>query len=137
MITSLSGMDFYAWVQAQAAPLRVQEWTGLDIDLLVVEIEGLRKIERKAMLGHLGALSVAAAEVGLASEPIQPVVAPLSVQVMAFQLVIGCLAHQHMKVTDQHGVEHRYDGAFLSVAGRLGAGGGAGGSVRRQPSRSE
>lgn len=45
--------DFYAWSQEQATLLRAQQFTQLDIDNLVEEIESMGRSERRQLLSRL------------------------------------------------------------------------------------
>ena len=45
--------DFYAWTQIQATLLREQQFTQLDLDHLIEEIESMGRSERRQLLSRL------------------------------------------------------------------------------------
>ena len=45
--------DFSAWLQQQAEALRTKDWTALDVDNLIEELETLGRSERNALWSHL------------------------------------------------------------------------------------
>ncbi len=49
-------MDFYAWTQEQAAFLRSQQWSRLDLSNLIDEIESLGKQQRQELRNRLSIL---------------------------------------------------------------------------------
>ena len=55
-MNSLYEADFYAWTQEQARLLRERQWTSLDLDSLVEEIETLGRQERQELVNRLGVL---------------------------------------------------------------------------------
>ncbi|MDK3155777.1 DUF29 domain-containing protein [Kamptonema cortianum] len=48
--------DFYAWTQHQAILLRKQQWSQLDLDHLIEEIESLGKQQRRELRNRLSVL---------------------------------------------------------------------------------
>jgi Domain of unknown function DUF29 len=50
---SLYESDFYAWTLEQAALLRNQQWTQVDLSNLIEEIESLGKQQRQELRNHL------------------------------------------------------------------------------------
>jgi Domain of unknown function DUF29 len=53
---SLYESDFYAWTLEQAALLRSQQWTQVDLSNLIEEIESLGKQQRQELRNRLGVL---------------------------------------------------------------------------------
>jgi hypothetical protein len=53
---SLYDADFYAWTQAQATLLRNQQWSQVDLDHLIEEIESLGKQQRQELRNRLSIL---------------------------------------------------------------------------------
>ncbi len=53
---SLYEVDFYAWTQEQAALIQSGQWTGIDVQNLVEEIESLGKQHRREMHSRLAVL---------------------------------------------------------------------------------
>ena len=45
--------DFSAWLQQQAEALRAKDWSALDVDNLIEELETLGRSERNALWSHL------------------------------------------------------------------------------------
>jgi hypothetical protein len=45
--------DFYAWSKEQSSLLREKEYTKLDIENLIEEIESLGRSERRTLISHL------------------------------------------------------------------------------------
>jgi Domain of unknown function DUF29 len=48
--------DFCAWLEAQAGYLRVKDWSALDLEHLIEEIEGMAKQQQHAIRSHLRVL---------------------------------------------------------------------------------
>ena len=48
--------DFFAWVNEQAASLRARDWSGVDVEHLVEEIEGMGRSEKRALESRLAVL---------------------------------------------------------------------------------
>lgn len=55
-VGNLYAEDFYAWTQAQAALLRHQAWSQLDLPNLIEEIESLGKQQRQELRNRLSVL---------------------------------------------------------------------------------
>lgn len=53
---SLYEIDFYAWTQKQAALIQSRQWTDIDVQNLVEEIESLGKQHRREMRNRLAVL---------------------------------------------------------------------------------
>ncbi|NJL09748.1 MAG: DUF29 domain-containing protein [Calothrix sp. SM1_7_51] len=55
-IANLYKTDFYAWTQQQVSLLRNQQWSGIDLQNLIEEIECLGKRERQELRNRLSVL---------------------------------------------------------------------------------
>jgi len=55
-VAQLYDVDFYAWIQQQAHALKVGDFTGLDIDNLIDEIESMGKSEKRELESRLEVL---------------------------------------------------------------------------------
>jgi hypothetical protein len=53
---SIYEQDFYAWTQQQAALLREHQFTRLDMDNLIEELESMGRSERRQLLNRLEVL---------------------------------------------------------------------------------
>ncbi|MGD9887924.1 MAG: DUF29 domain-containing protein [Halothiobacillaceae bacterium] len=48
--------DFFAWTHEQAERLRTRDWSGIDIEHLIEEIEGMGRSEKRALESRLAVL---------------------------------------------------------------------------------
>ena len=48
--------DFFAWANEQAASLRARDWSHVDVEHLVEEIEGMGRSEKRALESRLAVL---------------------------------------------------------------------------------
>lgn len=48
--------DFFAWTHEQAERLRTRDWSGIDIEHLIEEIEGMGRSEKRALESRLTVL---------------------------------------------------------------------------------
>lgn len=62
VLPSLYEADFFAWTQQQAEALRRRDWSALDIDNLVEEVDSLGRQERSELRELLTALLVSLAK---------------------------------------------------------------------------
>ena len=56
MNTKLHDVDFYAWTQQQLDLLKMRNWSEIDIDGLIEEIESMAAIERRELINRLAVL---------------------------------------------------------------------------------
>jgi hypothetical protein len=58
LTTTLYEQDFYAWTQQQAEMMRSGKLEGLDIDILVEELESMRRQLEQELPPHGGSIGV-------------------------------------------------------------------------------
>ena len=56
MNTKLHDVDFYAWTQQQLDLLKMRNWSEIDIDGLIEEIESMAASERRELINRLAVL---------------------------------------------------------------------------------
>lgn len=56
MTQSLHEHDFYAWTQQQASLLRLGQWSEVDIESLIEEVESMGARERRELISRLAVL---------------------------------------------------------------------------------
>ena len=56
MNTKLHDVDFYAWTQQQLDLLKIRNWSEIDIDGLIEEIESMAASERRELISRLAVL---------------------------------------------------------------------------------
>lgn len=56
MTTELHDVDFYAWTQQQVNLLKTRNWSEIDVDGLIEEIESMGASERRELINRLAVL---------------------------------------------------------------------------------